>query len=97
MPMSTNSSSIGRYLKMDSASVDFVQATPLVIQGQHLSYYVTIAAVLLAAWIFQSMQSSKATKTTKPSKIQVPFYKASILKWYFDAESLVRDSYEKVH
>lgn len=89
-PMSTNSSSLGRYLKMDSASIDFVQAAPVVVRSQHLSYYVTIGVVLLAAWFFQSKQSSKTTK------VKAPFYKASIVKWYFDAESLVRDSYLKV-
>lgn len=93
MPMSTNGSTIGRYFKMESASIDFIPATPLMVQSHHLSYYVTIGLMLLAAWAFQSLQSSKSAK---PAKVQVPFYKASILKWYFDAESLVRDSYLKV-
>lgn len=93
MPMSTNSSTIGRYLKMDSGSIDFVQTTPLVVRSHHLSYYVTIGLMLVAVWAFQSLHTSKSTK---PAKAQVPFYKASILKWYFDAESLIRDSYLKV-
>lgn len=66
---------------------------PLVVPSRRLSYYVTIGLVLLAAWAFQSLQSSKSSKS---AKIRVPFYKASIFKWYFDAESLVRDSYVKV-
>lgn len=88
---STNSSTLGRYLKMDgSSAIDFVQAAPVVMRSQHLNYYLTIGVVLLVAWFFQSVQTSKA------SRVNVPFYKASIIKWYFGAESLVRDSYTKV-
>lgn len=86
----TTIASLGRYIRMDSTSLDFVQAAPVVVRGQHLSYYATIGVILLAAWIIQSLQASKA------SKVKVPFYKASILKWYFSAETLVRDSYTKV-
>lgn len=72
------------------SSADFISSTPVVIRSQHLSYYVAISAILLVAWLFQSSQTSKA------KAVKVPFYKASILKWYFDAETLVRDSYTKV-
>lgn len=77
---------------MDSASIDFVQAAPMVVRSQHLSYYVTIGIIVLAAWVLQSLQSSKSSTY----KVKAPFYKASIIKWYFSAESLVRDSYWKV-
>lgn len=72
------------------SSVDFISSTPVVIRSQHLSYYVAIGAILLVAWLFQSSQTSKTRA------VKAPFYKASILKWYFDAETLVRDSYTKV-
>ena len=70
--------------------MDFLPRAPLVVRGQHFNYYVALGAVLLAVWLFQSSKSSKA------KKVKVPFYKASIIKWYFDAETLVRDSYTKV-
>jgi hypothetical protein len=85
----SNTSSLGRYFKMES-SVDFISSTPVVVRRQHLSYYVAIGAILLVAWLFQSSQ------TNKKLGVKAPFYKASILKWYFDAETLVRDSYTKV-
>ncbi|KAG8159818.1 hypothetical protein KVR01_010455 [Diaporthe batatas] len=86
----SNTSTLGRYFKMES-SVDFISSTPVIVRSQHLSYYVAIGAILLVAWFFQSSQTSKT------SRVKVPFYKASILKWYFDAETLVRDSYSKVY
>lgn len=85
----SNTSTLGRYFKMES-SVDFISSTPVVVQSQHLSYYVAIGAILLVAWLFQSSQTSKT------NRVKAPFYKASLLKWYFDAETLVRDSYTKV-
>lgn len=54
--------------------------------GKHISYYVAIGAILVAAWVLQSR---------KP-KLPVPFYKAAKTKWMFDAETLIRDSYAKV-
>lgn len=88
-PMS-NHSSLDRYLNMDSSSIDFIQAAPVVLRSQHIPYYVSIGLILVSIWLYQSTQASKV------NKVKVPFYKASILKWYFDAESLVRDSYYKV-
>lgn len=70
--------------------MDFSPPVRLVLNSQHVNFYVAFGAIVLALWLFQSSQSSKA------KRIQVPFYKASILKWYFDAETLVRDSYCKV-
>lgn len=91
-PMIANTTSFGRYIQMDSASaIDFVEAAPVVVRSQHLSYYVTLGLVLLGVWLFQSVQANKSTRVKN-----VPFYKASIIKWYFDAETLVRDSYLKV-
>ncbi|POS79705.1 cytochrome P450 [Diaporthe helianthi] len=87
----TSSGTLGRYFKMES-SVDFISSsTPVVVRSQHLSYYVAIGAILLVAWLFQS------SKTSDTKRVKAPFYKASILKWYFDAETLVRDSYIKVY
>lgn len=77
--------------RMDSTTIDLVQAAPVVVRAQHLSYYMTIGVILLAVWYFQSAQAAKAKQVKN-----VPFYKASIFKWYFDAETLVRDSYHKV-
>ncbi|CAN8095188.1 unnamed protein product [Discula destructiva] len=76
---------------MGSAPLDLVQAAPVVVRGQHLSYYATIGVVLLAVWMYQTFQASRA------SNVEVPFYKASIFKWYFSAETLVRDSYLKFY
>lgn len=91
-PMIANTTSFGRYIQMDSASaIDFVEAAPVVVRSQHLSYYVTLGLVLLGVWLFQSVQANKSTRVKN-----VPLYKASIIKWYFDAETLVRDSYLKV-
>lgn len=75
---------------MDSSSIDFIQTAPVVLRSQHLPFYVTLGLVFVSIWLYQSIQASKI------DKVKVPFYKASILKWYFDAESLVRDSYYKV-
>lgn len=76
---------------MDSARIDITQAAPVVVRAQHLSYYMTIGVILLAVWYFQSAQAAKAKQVKN-----VPLYNASILRWYFDAETLVRDSYQKV-
>lgn len=86
----SNRSSFDRYLNMDSSSIDLIQAAPVVLRSQHVPYYISIGLVLVSIWLYQSIQASKI------NKVKVPYYKASILKWYFDAESLVRDSYYKV-
>jgi hypothetical protein len=56
--------------------------------GQHgrLPYYVITAVVLLIAYFWRNRTDDK---------IAVPFYKASLTKWIFDAETLIRDSYGK--
>jgi hypothetical protein len=55
--------------------------------GNHYSYYVAIAAALLLAY---------ALRSSKQSCVSAPFYKASRMKWMFSADSLVRESYNKV-
>ncbi|PSR97148.1 cytochrome P450 [Coniella lustricola] len=78
---------------MDSETIHLVQTAPVVVvRAQHLSYYLSIGAILLVVWYFQSAQVAKSKQVKN-----VPFYKASILKWYFDAETLVRDSYLKFY
>lgn len=90
IPAMSNRSSFDRYLSMDASSVNLIQTAPVVLRSQHFPYYATIGLVLVSIWLYQSIQASNITK------VKVPYYKASILKWYFDAESLVRDSYSKV-
>ncbi|KAK0392115.1 hypothetical protein NLU13_1613 [Sarocladium strictum] len=50
------------------------------------TYYFTITAVLFVVWLL---------RTNNRGKIDAPFYKASLTKWLFDAETLIRDSYVK--
>lgn len=75
---------------MDS-TIEFIPPTALVVQSKHFSYYIAFGAALLVAYLFQSVQS------TKSRQVEAPFYKASKMKWMFDAENLVRDSYNKVN
>ncbi|RFU74429.1 hypothetical protein TARUN_7822 [Trichoderma arundinaceum] len=51
------------------------------------SFYATAFVVLLAAWLLRPKSRS--------SKLSVPFYGASKLKWIFDAESQIVQSYTK--
>ncbi|KAI8964909.1 ent-kaurene oxidase [Daldinia sp. FL1419] len=55
--------------------------------GSHLSYYVAIGTVLLCIWLFQSNQEKCG--------VSAPFYQASRLKWMFNADTLIKDSYSK--
>ncbi|KAH7309460.1 cytochrome P450 [Stachybotrys elegans] len=57
------------------------------LAGNRVAYYVGAAALIITAW---SLQSKK-----KAPHIEVPFYKASKLKWIFDAETLIKHSYDK--
>ncbi len=64
---------------------------PQVVVGyKKLGYYVAIGAVLFAVWLLQSWQ------TRKRKQVDVPVYKAAKMKWMFDAETLILDSYGKV-
>jgi hypothetical protein len=89
MSNTTTSILFGRYgifTKMDS-SPKFRHAEPVVLHSGHLSYYVAIACALLVAYLLRS---------SKQKTVNVPYYKAGMMKWMFDAETLVRDSYSRV-
>ncbi len=62
-------------------------ATSTATFGSHLSYYVALACVLLVVYVLRGRRKSQ---------LNLPFYKAAKTKWIFDAERLVRDSYNKV-
>lgn len=62
---------------------------PSVVSGsRNLTYYLAISVVLFLAWTWRSRKPA--------SGVDAPFYKASKLKWMFDAETLIIDSYNKV-
>ncbi|OAA56972.1 cytochrome p450 monooxygenase [Niveomyces insectorum RCEF 264] len=50
----------------------------------NLKYYIAIACFLLTACLFRAQRQKQ---------LNLPFYKAAKTKWIFDAERLVRDSY----
>lgn len=58
-------------------------------RSSHVSYYATIFCVLLLVYLLSPLNRSNG--------VDVPFYKAGKMKWIFDAESLVVDSYNKVN
>ncbi|KAI1659919.1 ent-kaurene oxidase [Daldinia decipiens] len=58
-----------------------------VLDGSRLSYYVAISAVLFCIWLFQSGKQK--------CSVSAPFYQASRLKWMFNADTLIKDSYSK--
>ena len=60
----------------------------VVVGGRNLTYYLAISVVLFLAWTWRNRKPA--------SGVDAPFYKASKLKWMFDAESLIIDSYNKV-
>lgn len=89
--MSVNSTfSFGGYniFTPDPTAKGHVESQVLVRSG-HASYYVAIFSVLLLVYLLSPFR--------RPSGVDVPFYKAGKLKWIFDAESLVVDSYNKVN
>ena len=57
--------------------------------GSHAGYYVAVFLLLTLLYIFSSSRGACGSAN-------VPYYKAGKLKWMFDAETLVRDSYAKV-
>lgn len=60
----------------------------LIVGGRNLTYYVALGGLLFLAW---------AWRNSRPALVvDAPFYRASKLKWMFDAESLILDSYSKV-
>lgn len=60
--------------------------TPSAVIGNNLSYYAITAVALLLVWLCQPR---------KHNVVSAPFYKASRMKWWFSADSAVRDSYNK--
>jgi hypothetical protein len=56
--------------------------------SSHVSAYVAIFSVLLLLYLLSPFN--------RPHGVDVPFYKAGKMKWIFDAETLVVDSYNKV-
>lgn len=61
----------------------------LLAESKRLGYSAVIAALLLFVCAIHAARQS-------PGKLALPLYKASKTKWIFDAETLVRDSYQKV-
>lgn len=57
--------------------------------GKRLPYYLTIAAILVIAWLFRP-RSNQSLKID-----ELPFYEAAMRKWIFGAEDLIKDSYAK--
>jgi hypothetical protein len=81
--------------KMDELFYD-VNATEVVgsapsqsLLESNISYYVAVAAILLAALFVRPSPS-------KHHGVDAPFYKATRMKWMFSADTLVMDSYRKV-
>ncbi|KAI2608659.1 ent-kaurene oxidase [Hypoxylon fragiforme] len=58
-----------------------------VLGGSRLSYYVAIVTVLFCIWLWQPNKQKCV--------VSAPLYKASRLKWMFNADALVKDSYRK--
>ncbi len=67
--------------------IDITASSPL-SRPSHLSYYVAVACVLFVTFLLRAGKRKEG--------VDAPFYKASKMKWMFDAETLVRDSYNKV-
>lgn len=59
-----------------------------VVGGRNLTYYLAISVIIFLAWTWRNRRPT--------SGVDAPFYKASKMKWMFDAESLIIDSYNKV-
>ncbi|KAI1639694.1 cytochrome P450 [Biscogniauxia mediterranea] len=55
--------------------------------GSRFSYYVAIVTVLFCVWLSQP--------TKQKCRVAAPFYKASRIKWMFNADALIQDSYSK--
>jgi hypothetical protein len=90
LAMSINSSfAFGAYkLFKRESTIDLQPSPDAVIGARYWSYYVALACVLLAGVLLRSSRERGG--------VDAPFYKASRMKWMFDAETLVRDSYNKV-
>jgi hypothetical protein len=89
--MSLNSTfSFGGYnLFKRDPTIEIGRSEPVMIPINHLSYWLALGCLLFTAFLVKSGKRKNAGVTA-------PFYKASKMKWMFDAENLVRDSYNKV-
>ncbi len=88
--MSTNSTfSLRRYsLFRRDSPIELTPPAPLIVQSIHANYYIAAACVLLFTLVLRAGR--------RKDGVNAPFYKASKMKWIFDAETLIRDSYNKV-
>ena len=68
-----------------SSALDLHIAT--LARDSNLAYLVAVAAILVAAWLLRHREGPLA---------DVPLYKVARTKWFFSADSLIRDSYNKV-
>ena len=65
-----------------------LQMPTIVAGSRNLTYYLAISIVLFLAWTWRNRRPV--------SGVDAPLYKASKLRWMFDAESLIIDSYNRV-
>lgn len=75
---------------MNSSSFEVLHLPQVKAGSKHVTYYITMAAILAVVWLIQTAHSKRQRK------VIAPFYKAGLLKWMFDAENLILDSYGKV-
>lgn len=88
--MSANSTfSLGGYNIFRQEAVNPHPESHVLVRSSHASYYVAILCILSLVYLFHPFG--------RASGVDVPFYKAGKSKWIFDAENLVRDSYNKVN
>jgi hypothetical protein len=87
LPASTMSSMIDVPYFRASTALENDQRLSLSFFADYSRYYVAFGLIILGIWFSQGK---------KPNNLAAPFFKASRLRWMFDAESLVRESYSKV-
>ena len=88
MPINTTLSFVGYKIFSKDSALDLTPSVPFVVRSTHLTYYVVAVCVLLFTFVLRTSR--------RKDGVNAPFYKASKMKWMFDAESLIRDSYVKV-
>lgn len=76
-------------MESQSNSTSFESSSLSAYWTPRTGYYLTILTVLLSVWLFLRSKPES-------SKLCVPFYKTSKLKWIFDAESQIVKSYKQV-
>ena len=82
--------SLGAYnpFRVDTALKQSQLHAPVLVRGNHISYWVALACAIVVVYILRSSRSTDA--------VDAPFYNVGRLKWMTHAEDLVRDSYNKV-